>query len=221
MVALKKLIAPVLTGAALAFGSASAFALNVGDSGTLADMQAKLTSENQVEIANGATGSAPNLRGVKFYYNQASKVGYIALTNDPVRPTQMRIVFQTNKTTPGAAKNFGDPNVGTVRCEQLEAEGAVAKGKCASFKDTFDVSKNAGMDVIQQGTMPTLNILTTFINPVTGTGTVYESTQDGATVMKLVIGNAKYTDEGARLAGLGSRKTASATSIEKAQPKPN
>lgn len=151
MVCLISIITRNLAGSALVFSCASAFALNVGDSGSLADMQSKLASEHQVEITNGATGNGQTLRGVKFYYNQASKVGYIALTNDPIRPTQMRIIFQTNKTTPGAAANFGDPNIGTVRCEKLEAEGAIAKGKCASFKDTLDVSRSAGMEVIQQG----------------------------------------------------------------------
>jgi len=209
MASLKKMIAPVLAGAALGLSGASAFAMTVGQSGTLADIQGNLAKEGQVEIATGATGQMPNLRGVKFYFNETSKIGYIALTNDPIRPTQMRIIFQTAKTTPVAAVDFGDPAMGSIRCNKLAAQGAVAPGNCSSFKDTLDVSKTAGMEIIQQGIMPTLNILTSFINTATGTGIVYESTQDGATVSKLVVGNAKYTEAGARIvAGTTARKTA-------------
>jgi hypothetical protein len=198
MSSIKKVIGPAWLGAALSIFEQS-YAMNVGESGSLLDIQIKLANEKQVEIATGAAGKIPNLRGVSFYYSEATKIGYIALTNDPIRPTQGRIIFKTKKTTTGASIDFGDPNLGSIRCEQLIAQKLVSDTGCSSFKDTLDVAQSAGMKVFQQGILPTLNILTIFMNTSTGTGVVFESTVDGATVSKLVTGNTKLTNEGERI----------------------
>ena len=195
----KKLFAPVVLGAAMALCVGAAFALNVGDSGSFDEMKAKLVNENQTEIATAATGKAPNYRGVKFYYNHVSKIGYIALTNDPIRPTQMRIIVQTTKTNPTVAVQFPDELLALARCDKLVADGSIPKDSCGSFKATLEIKKSSGQEVFQQGILPSLNIMTSFINPATGVGSIEESTKDGATVMKLPFGDAKFTPEGARM----------------------
>lgn len=97
-----------------------------------------------------------------------------------------------------ASIDFGDPLRAALRCEKLETQG-VEKRTCTTFKDTLEVSRNSGMEVVQQGVLPTLNILTTFFDESKGFGNVYESTKDGATVSKIIIGFMKYTENGKRL----------------------
>lgn len=211
MVALKKLIAPVLAGAALAFGSASAFALNSGDSGTFSEMQTKLANEGQVEIVNAATGTSQNLRGIKFYYNQSSRVEYIALTDDPIRPTQMRIVLKVDNTDFAGPVVVPQPQAGIQECEQLVAQQRVKPNTCGSLYSVLKVAQDRGLVFFQQGKLANGNTLITVLNASNNEGIVYESTPNGATLTKLALGATKYTPEGTRIVAASNtqRKIAS------------
>lgn len=102
MSALKKFFAPALLGTAMAFGAASAHALDQGDCGTIAEMSAKLTQESQNAFGKGRRLSTakeqtamritrPASFGLIYFTNQAKTLGYIVKTDVPLEngPTQM------------------------------------------------------------------------------------------------------------------------------------
>lgn len=102
-----KLLVTILVCVALVLGDVPVFAMNTGDASSLVDIQTKLANESQVEIATGATrATGKPLRGISFYYNKTSGVGYVVLTNDPIRPTQARILFKTIKNNLDGINRF-------------------------------------------------------------------------------------------------------------------
>jgi hypothetical protein len=196
MVEFKKLAASTLC-VAIAFGCASAFALNVGDSGTLTDMQNKLAGENLVEIAYAVTAGNQTVLGVKFYYNQISKVGYVVLTNDPDHATQMRIVLKTTDTDFSGPVVVPQPQAGIQECKQLIAQQRAKEDDCGSLYSTMKAGQDLGRLFFQQGRQSNGNTLVTIINTFRGDGTVYESTPNGATTSKLSFGGVRCTEKGA------------------------
>lgn len=196
---LEKVFALIFIGASAAISVTHAFAMNVGESGGFAEMQAKLASENQIEIATAVTGGDRALRGVKFYYSRSSRLGYIALTDDPARPTKMRIVLQTTDTDFRGPVVVPPPESGIEECKVLIAQQRVKKDDCSSLYSMLKAGQDDGRVFFQQGKLTNGNVLVSVLNVLRGDGTVYESTQNGATTSKLAFGGAHYTDQGSRV----------------------
>jgi hypothetical protein len=113
MASLKKLIAPVLTSVAVVFASASAFALEPGQCGPIADMGAKLAQEGQSAFGKGrrlTTAqemksmhiSVPLSFGLIYFTNSDRSKGYIAKTEVPLEagPKQMCIDYAIGDVRP-------------------------------------------------------------------------------------------------------------------------
>jgi hypothetical protein len=191
MNAWKKLIATVLAGIALAFSSTSAFALNVGEGGSLGDMQAKLAAEQQVEIMTATTGDMQTLRGLKFFFNLKTKVAYIGMTDNPINSTKMKIIAKTSSTHNGAPSVI-PPAIQSVRdCKRLVSEGKAEESNCNSLAGTLETAKNTGKSIVQYGVTPDGNALFAAVNLKSGEGTLYEVTTAGATVAKLPFASGK------------------------------
>ena len=203
MASLKKFAAPALM-LAFAFGSASAMALDVGQGGSLADMKAKLASEQQVEIMTATTGDSSVLRGLKFFYNSKTKVGYVGMTDNPINPTKMKIMAKTSSTHTGAPSVI-PPAMQSLRdCDRLVSEGKVEATNCGSLASTLKMAKDTGKTVVQYGATADGNALFAVVNLKTGEGSIYEATIEGATIAKLPFASGKYTQDGQRLLPLST-----------------
>lgn len=182
-----------------ALDSASALALSVGDGGELADMESRLTSEHQVEIMTASTGLLPNLRGLKFFYDPTNKVGYVGMTDNPIRPTKMKIVAKTSNTAPGAPPSV-PPAITSIRdCQRLVGAGQAEKSNCASLASVLETEREKSYQVFQHGNTADGNVLISTVNVATGVGAIFESTTAGATVVKLPFASGKMTPAGLRM----------------------
>jgi hypothetical protein len=204
MTAWKKLAAPLLA-TAFAIGATPAYAvLKVGEQDSVANMESKLKAENQVEVVSGTTGGSANLLGVKFYYDKASKQGYIILTDKPDNPSNMKVYAQLsdarlyNASGPENDKQtyFADPRAGALKCQELIAAGKVPSDNCSDLNTVLANRKAENKMVFLQGTKPN-GVIMTAVMRVGNQGAVYESSAEGATMFRgLAFTNANYTPEG-------------------------
>lgn len=188
---IKNIASYVLVILVVLLGSTNVFALNAGETSSVDDMQLKLSREGQVEVANAATGTKQSLRGIKIYFNPRSKTGYIVLTDDPIRPSQMRVLLVTNSTDFAGPIMVPQPLAGIEECRQLISQSRVNAKDCGSLYSVLKVSQDKGFNFYQQGVLASGNKLIIVVNRANGEGIVYESTPNGATTTKLALGNLK------------------------------
>lgn len=218
MIALKKFFAPALLGTAMALSATSAFALNEGDGNgvTYTEMQAKLANEQQVEILTASTGSAQNVRGVKLYYNQVTKIGYVVLTDNYAAPTAMRIVRKTTGTDFNGPVIVPQPIQGVEECKKIVSEKPGKAKDCISLYSRLKGAQDDGFSFFQQGKMDNGSNMIIVMNSEQNQAKIFESTPNGATLTMLLLASASPTPEGQRmLASLAPRKIASADQLPK------
>ncbi|MDB5491973.1 MAG: hypothetical protein JWO78_1822 [Micavibrio sp.] len=113
MASFSKFVGPALIGVAMAFGAASANALEAGQCGPIADMGAKLSQEGQSAFGKGRRLSnaqetksmhltQPLSFGLIYFTNADRSKGYIAKTEVPLEfgPTQMCIDYAISDIQP-------------------------------------------------------------------------------------------------------------------------
>lgn len=201
----KNIFASTTAIAAMTLSVTSAFALNEGDSDTFTGMNDKLAAEQQEEIIQASTGSSKNVRGVKFYYNQSTRIGYIILTNDSVAPSAMKIIRKTTNTNFSGPVIIPQPIQGIQECKKIVDENPSKKNLCGSLYSSLKSWQDLGFSFYQQGKLDNGNNMITLLNMKTisneemGQGVILESTPNGATLQTLIFSSVKSTPEGARL----------------------
>lgn len=149
-------------------GAGSAYALDVGECGSMADMTAKLKAEGQQSIAFasttaeklGTSTSMPPLRGLIFSTNASGSVGYTLQTNDPLdfNPTQMcvynrmtnvRIYDVRRPGTPPEVLSKASDAEGTRRCQELLNAGKTKE--CRLLNTVLALQEAVGQRVMVQG----------------------------------------------------------------------
>ncbi|NDP62958.1 hypothetical protein [Polaromonas sp.] len=194
-----RLFASAIVSTAIVLSATSAFALNEGESGPISDMKAKLASEEQTEVMTAAAGSSPNVRGVKFYFNQVTKIGYIALTDNYAAPTAIRIVRKTTGTDFTGPVIVPQPIQGIDECKRIVASKPEKAKDCSSLYSSLKSWHDLGFVFFQQGKLDNGSTLITVLKAELGQGMVMESTPNGASLSTLPFAGAKYTAEGTRL----------------------
>jgi hypothetical protein len=203
----KKLAAPLLA-TTFALGAAPAHAvLKAGEQDSVANMESKLKAEKQIEVVSGVTGSSTNLLGVRFYYNQATRQGYIMLTNNPDNPSSMKVYAQLSEAglynAYGSENDkqtyFADPRPGALKCQELIAGGKVERDNCSDLNTVLANGQAENKIVFLQGTKPN-GVIMTAVMRVGNQGAVYESSAEGATMFRgLAFTNADYTIQGRKV----------------------
>lgn len=141
-----------------AFAAGQAQALDVGNKGSFADMEAALKNEGQSIIAESFHSTGTKIRGVLYTRNAKDKVAYIIITNNTLdnNPTQAQVMAKLVNTqvfdpripgVPAAAKAPAPSAVALAQCEKIRKDGDI----CGSLNDMLEHADKQGIGVLMIG----------------------------------------------------------------------
>lgn len=150
------------------FACMPAYALEIGECGTMAEMTGKLKAEGQQSIAfattNEGKGQVPDspLRGLIFSANASGSVGYTLQTNNGLgfnpthmcvynRMTNVRVYDVRKPGTPLGVLAKADAADAKRKCDELFEAKHVRSASCGFLNDMLGKAETFGERVMMQG----------------------------------------------------------------------